>query len=111
MNPLFEKGRRIGFEEGYKKGYAEGMNGKDAVLNNDILAIYGMMCICLHEDCGWDSEKIESLCRDIQYQWNNYADWSYEERKNGRSVDKIEDMVKGITGVDFVQILGVEDGV
>lgn len=108
VSPLFEKGRQVGFAEGYKKGYKDGSGDKDTVLNQDILAIYGMMAICLHEDKGWDSEQIEEFCLDIQFQWQNYSEWLDEETAKGNPTESIPDMVESITGVAFKQVFGVE---
>lgn len=92
------------FKAGYKQGMYAALEGSKAqtVIRNDLLHVYGHMCLRLFNR-GWKRETIEALIENIIESWAAEVDEANFAYDNGLPVERIEDKVERLTGIHLEQ--------
>lgn len=99
----------LGYSDGYKAGYDKGSeNPAKKIIDKDLVYIYGMLCIRL-SDIGYSRKEIEHFCEVLQEMWVNEYQLTFQKKDAGLPIEKFEHKVKRITGVDLLQVFGLEE--
>lgn len=98
----------IGYKVGYQKGYKAGQEiPSETIIDTDLVYVYGMMGIILKER-GHSEKYIEKLMKQIQEAWVAEYKCVDEARKEGRKTEYFPDKVQRITGINLLQIFGLD---
>ena len=98
-----------GYKDGYHDGKKEGTGDSEKVLANDLVYIYGALCLHLKDKYGWSKLSIENLVLELQDKWVEAYKYESEERMHGRKPVSIPQKVKTELNIDLVQSFGIKD--
>lgn len=108
----YARGFNAGLNAGIKKGVQMKTNLKhDVMIDNDLIMIYGMMCLWLKNKFGYSTEQIEEACIDIQEMWSMFYDDMMAAKAEGKPAPFLPDIVEKETGVALAQVFNAEEDV
>ena len=90
-----------GFTAGYKQGLLSGLHGGNAraVMENDLVYIYGVGVGVLEEDYGFSQEEAQRFVERVQKKWFELPDGNARDRRT------MAEYVRDTWGVELEQMV------